>query len=73
MTVRRRPSARAGAVLGEVVRGGLCAGCGLCESIAGRETVAMAWSGNGQLRPRLVGQLAPAVAAEIEAVCPAFA
>jgi coenzyme F420 hydrogenase subunit beta len=56
--------------LDDVVRGGLCTGCGLCESIAGRDVVAMTLSPGRQLRPRVRGRLEPAVADAIEAVCP---
>ncbi|MFO0995135.1 MAG: Coenzyme F420 hydrogenase/dehydrogenase, beta subunit C-terminal domain [Alphaproteobacteria bacterium] len=37
--------------LDDIVRHGLCIGCGLCESMAGRERVAMTLVEPGQIRP----------------------
>jgi coenzyme F420 hydrogenase subunit beta len=53
-----------------VVANGLCSGCGLCESVAGRERVHMAMTAVGQLRPAVTGPLPEAVEAEALAVCP---
>ena len=38
-----------------VVANGLCSGCGLCESVAGRERVQMTVTAIGQLRPAVTG------------------
>jgi len=56
-----------------IVAGGLCAGCGLCESIAGRDRVEMGITSAGQIRPH-VKQAPGAEALErILAVCPGIA
>ena len=53
-----------------VVANGLCSGCGLCESVAGRERVQMTVTAIGQLRPAVTGRLPAPVLAEALAVCP---
>ena len=53
-----------------VVANGLCSGCGLCESVAGRERVQMTVSPIGQLRPAVRRPLPAAVLREALAVCP---
>ena len=56
--------------LDDIVEGGLCAGCGLCESLAGRDVVEMALSRDGRIRPRTKTALDPAVFDDIMRVCP---
>lgn len=54
----------------EIVRSGLCIGCGLCQSIAGREKLALVMTPQGRERPR---ELSPPSNDElklINAVCP---
>ena len=53
-----------------VVAHGLCAGCGLCESIAGRDRVEMAITSYGQIRPQIKRSLDQSVLDDILAVCP---
>src|SRR5690349_10452034 len=53
-----------------VVTRGLCTGCGLCESLLGRDTVEMGISSNGQMRPRIKRAIAPASLARVLDVCP---
>lgn len=53
-----------------VVRYGLCTSCGLCESMAGRDSVEMAVSGTGHLRPRVKRTLERPLLDRILAVCP---
>jgi len=53
-----------------VVRSGLCSGCGLCESVAGRERVEMTVTSIGQLRPAVRAPLPEDVLSEALAVCP---
>ena len=54
-----------------IVEGGLCVGCGLCESIAGRDSLQMVMAGNGFLRPTVSGRdMAPEQEDQILAVCP---
>jgi coenzyme F420 hydrogenase subunit beta len=57
--------------LEQIVRGGLCIGCGLCESVAGRERVSMAMTETGVERPIVRSEpLDRATLARINAVCP---
>jgi coenzyme F420 hydrogenase subunit beta len=53
-----------------VVTHGLCLGCGLCESMAGRERVEMAMSPASQLRPRIKERLDGGMLSRILAACP---
>ena len=53
-----------------VVAHGLCASCGLCESIAGRDRVEMAVTSYGQIRPQIKAAIDPGVLDNILAVCP---
>jgi coenzyme F420 hydrogenase subunit beta len=53
-----------------VVENGLCSGCGMCESVAGRDRVEMSVTPIGQLRPRVRGPLDQAVLDRALAVCP---
>jgi len=53
-----------------VVAHGLCAGCGLCESLLGRERVAMRLTADGYLRPEVKQAIAPAELEPVLAVCP---
>lgn len=49
----------------------MCVGCGLCESLAGRDNLQMVMSGDGFLRPAAVGPgLAPELENGILDVCP---
>jgi len=44
--------------LQEIVENGLCLGCGLCESLSGRERITMEWvDPPGRLRPRVHAEL----------------
>jgi coenzyme F420 hydrogenase subunit beta len=56
--------------LDTIVTHGLCAGCGLCESLAGEARVEMVISGAGQIRPRRKAELDEATMERIRAVCP---
>lgn len=56
--------------LDTVVQSGLCCGCGICESVAGRDSVEMRMSPVGQLRPRVKRPLAQAVENRAVALCP---
>ncbi len=56
--------------LGTIVAHGLCAGCGLCESLAGRERVEMAITAASQIRPRVRQPLDEETMATIREVCP---
>jgi coenzyme F420 hydrogenase subunit beta len=56
--------------LEDVVRGGLCTGCGVCESLAGADRVTMRPSPGGQLRPHIAADLGPDEQGRLVAVCP---
>jgi coenzyme F420 hydrogenase subunit beta len=49
---------------------GLCAGCGLCESLAGRQCVEMAITSFGQIRPQVKNRLDDDSLGDILKVCP---
>ena len=53
-----------------IVEHGLCIGCGLCESLAGRETVEMGITSHGQMRPHVKAIVDDDTMARIRAVCP---
>lgn len=63
---------RRGAISGleDVVRGGLCTGCGLCESLAGRERIEMGLSAAGHMRPRFHRSLDAGEQSLLLAACP---
>ena len=54
----------------DVVRSGLCTGCGLCESIAGRDRVEMGLGIEGHMRPLVRQPLPLIVQRRIMDVCP---
>lgn len=56
--------------LDDIIEGGLCAGCGLCESIAGRDAVEMDLTPDGRVRPRTKSPLRHDVFQQIMQVCP---
>jgi coenzyme F420 hydrogenase subunit beta len=53
-----------------IVAHGLCAGCGLCESLAGRNRVEMKITSYGQVRPAVKRPLDDATMAQIRDICP---
>ncbi|HVJ43997.1 MAG TPA: Coenzyme F420 hydrogenase/dehydrogenase, beta subunit C-terminal domain [Dongiaceae bacterium] len=53
-----------------VVTRGLCTGCGLCESMLGRDTVEMKISSDGYLRPQIKAPIDPARLGRVLDVCP---
>jgi coenzyme F420 hydrogenase subunit beta len=56
--------------LDSVVRHGLCAGCGICQSMLGRDNVEMRLTSFGQIRPRVKHPLDRARLDEVLSVCP---
>ncbi len=59
--------------LPSIVAHGLCAGCGLCESLAGTDRVEMAITSAGHVRPKVKAPVDAATMARIRAVCPGIA
>ena len=53
-----------------IVEEGLCVGCGLCESLAGRAVVQMRTAANNYERPHVVGPLSEEVVDQIYDTCP---
>lgn len=56
--------------LREVVAGGLCTGCGICESLAGPERIEMRMADNGHMRPLFKTELEAEEDARLVSVCP---
>lgn len=53
-----------------VVANGLCTGCGICESMAGRQHIEMRYTGAAQLRPHVKSKPDKAAMDNIMVVCP---
>ena len=53
-----------------IVEQGLCIGCGLCQTVAGRDRVRVAKTLNGYLQPVVEGRLDQETVDRIYAVCP---
>jgi coenzyme F420 hydrogenase subunit beta len=69
--MRAQPATHpARSVVEDVVRSGRCTGCGLCESLAGRDRIQMGISMAGQMRPLVTGTVPAAAEQAIAAVCP---
>jgi coenzyme F420 hydrogenase subunit beta len=58
------------ATLAEVVRYGLCSGCGLCESMAGPDRIRLEMTADGFLRPRIRQPLPAEEERRILSACP---
>ena len=54
----------------EIVQAGLCIGCGLCESVAGRERVALVTTADGRERPISRAALDRGTVRAINEICP---
>ncbi|WP_246660552.1 Coenzyme F420 hydrogenase/dehydrogenase, beta subunit C-terminal domain [Nitratireductor sp. XY-223] len=53
-----------------IVESGLCIGCGLCQSVAGKDTIRMEKAESGELRPRVLGALTEERVDMIYETCP---
>jgi len=56
--------------LNDIVDNGLCIGCGLCQSIAGKENIEISMTPKGRLEPKGIGKISPEVFKKILNVCP---
>lgn len=56
--------------LEEIVEGGLCIGCGLCQAIAGADRIRIVLTPEGRERPVARGHLDAATLKRINAICP---
>jgi coenzyme F420 hydrogenase subunit beta len=65
LTLTRRPK-----TLGDIVAGGLCLGCGLCESLGRAEGIRMELNDRGYLRPTATAKPSTALQRRILAICP---
>ena len=54
----------------EVVGAGLCAGCGICESMAGSDSIEMALTKEGRIRPKTKKLVESVLMKRIMQVCP---
>ena len=65
-----REGASPEARLRRIVEDGLCIGCRLCQSVAGRDEVTVEKAADGELRPRAHSSLDHAAVDRIPATCP---
>jgi coenzyme F420 hydrogenase subunit beta len=56
--------------LNSVVEHGLCAGCGICESLLGRDKVEMRLTAASHIRPRVKGPIDPDALDTVLRICP---
>ena len=56
--------------LSEIVDNGLCIGCGLCQSIAGKNNITVSMSLKGRLEPKEIKKITPETFNKILSVCP---
>jgi len=56
--------------LSDIVDNGLCIGCGLCQSIAGKDKIEVSMTSKGRLEPKEISYITPDIFAIIRNVCP---
>ena len=56
--------------LSDIVNNGLCVGCGICQSIAGKDKIETMISSKGRLEPKEINKISPDVFKKIKSVCP---
>ncbi len=56
--------------LEDIVKNGLCIGCGLCQSITGKDSVEISMSSKGRLEPKEVKKISQEAFSKILKVCP---
>ena len=56
--------------LSDIVNNGLCIGCGLCQSIAGKDKIKVSMSPKGRLEPKEINKISPEVFNKILNICP---
>ena len=56
--------------LSDITKNGLCIGCGICESIVGRETIKISMTKKGRLEPQEISPLSNENLNKIKKVCP---
>ena len=56
--------------LSDIVDNGLCIGCGLCQSIAGKDKIEVSMTTKGRLEPKEISKITPEIFKKIINVCP---
>jgi len=56
--------------LSDIVDNGLCIGCGLCQSIAGKDKIKISMTSKGRLEPKEISKISPEIFKKIVNVCP---
>ena len=56
--------------LNDIVKNGLCIGCGLCQSITGKDSIEISMSSKGRLEPKEVKKIPSETFNKILNVCP---
>jgi len=56
--------------LSDITKNGLCIGCGICESIVGRENIKISMTKKGRLEPQEISPLSTEDLNKIKKVCP---
>jgi len=56
--------------LSDIVDNGLCIGCGLCQSIAGKDKIEVSMTSKGRLEPKEISKITPEIFEKISNVCP---
>jgi len=56
--------------LNDIVNNGLCIGCGLCQSIAGKDKIEVSMTPKGRLEPKEISKITPEIFEKIRNVCP---
>ncbi len=56
--------------LKDIVDNGLCIGCGLCQSIAGKKNIEVSMTPKGRLEPKEINKISPEVFNKILNICP---
>ena len=47
--------------LSDIVDNGLCIGCGLCQSIAGKDKIEVSMTSKGRLEPKEITKITPKI------------
>ena len=56
--------------LSDITNNGLCIGCGLCQSIIGKEKISIEMTDKGRLEPREINQLSDEDLDKVKKICP---
>ncbi len=56
--------------LSDIVNNGLCIGCGICQSITGKDKIEISMSSKGRLEPKEINKINPETFDKILKVCP---